>query len=399
MTPKHKEHYDRALKHIPWGTQTNAKRYDADLIASRPPFIDRGKGCRIWDLDNKEYIDYRCSLGPITLGYQYAEVDEAVRKQMEKGVLFSMASPLEIEAAEAILDTIGWADKIRFMKTGADVCSCCLRLARSYTGRDRLLTSGYHGYQDWFALNWPKSGIPPALSEYVDEIDYGDLEAVKRVFASHGKEIAAVVVIPVDWNQETSKEYLQLLRDQCDQYGSLLIFDEVLTGFRLANGGARDYFGVTPDFSAYAKGIANGYPLSAYAGKARYMDTLDQTIITTTYAGETLSLAAAKAVMEIYTKEPVIEHIFNMGQRLRDGFDTIFQELGYPANTVGVAPAVTINFHGNEKQKNARRADLFHQLYRQGIFANNEWFINYSHQAIDIDETLEKMRASIKMLR
>ena len=129
MTASHEALYYRALKIIPWATQTNAKRFDAEMIAARPPFIQSAKGCRMWDLDNKEYIDYRCALGPIILGYQYAEIDEAVRKQMDKGVLFSMASPLEMEAAEAILETVGWADKIRFMKTGADACSCSLRSA------------------------------------------------------------------------------------------------------------------------------------------------------------------------------------------------------------------------------------------------------------------------------
>ena len=157
MTPKHAAHYQRALKSIPWATQTNAKRYDGELIPSRPPFIKKAKGCRIWDLDDKEYIDYKASLGPIILGHQYPEVDDAVRKQMESGVLFSMASPLEAEAAEAILNTLGWAEKIRYMKSGADVCACCLRLARSKTKRNHFLTSGYHGYQDWFALEWPNN--------------------------------------------------------------------------------------------------------------------------------------------------------------------------------------------------------------------------------------------------
>ena len=396
MTASHEALYLRALKIIPWATQTNAKRYDADLIPARPPFIERAKGCRMWDLDNKEYIDFRCSLGPIILGYLYAEIDNAVRQQMDKGALFSMASPLEIETAEAILETVGWADKIRFMKTGADACACSLRRARSFTGRDHLLTSGYHGYQDWFALAWPNSGVPKSLNDYVHLIDYGDLEAIDRIFDRKGDQLAAALVVPVEWDREPSAEYLQKLRSKCDEYGTLLIFDEVLTGFRLGKGGAQEYFGITPDLSAYAKGMANGYPLSAYAGKARYMDTLNQTIITTTYAGETLSLAASKAVMEVIKREPVFDHIFAMGERLREGFDAIFNETGFPARTVGLAPAVTIVFEGDEKQSSARRRDLFNILYENGIFANNEWFISYSHQAGDIDETLDKMREALK---
>ena len=396
MTPKNQALFQRALEKIPWATQTNAKRHDSDGATTRPPFIQRAKGCRMWDIDDKEYIDFRSALGPITLGYQYQEVDDAVRRQMEQGVLFSMSSPIEIETSEAILDTIGWADKIRFMKTGADVNACCLRLARSYTGRDHILNSGYHGYQDWFTLDWENPGIPQSLNNYVHSIEYDDIEAINRVFASHGNELAAVVVVPVEWWREPSKNYLQTLRAKCDEYGTLLIFDEVLTGFRIANGGAQEYFGITPDLAAYAKGMANGYPLSAYAGKREYMDTLDRTTITTTYAGETLSLAAAKTVMEIMNREPVIEHLFAMGERLKTGFDSIFQETNYPAKTVGLAPAITINFEDEIGQHSPLRAKLFDHLYNNGIFANKEWLINYSHQPTDIDQTLDAMRQAVK---
>jgi len=396
MTPKHQDLFQRALEKIPWATQTNAKRHDADGVTTRPPFIQRAKGCRMWDLDNREYIDFRCALGPITLGYQYREVDDAVRAQMQQGVLFSMSSPLEIETSEAILDTLAWADKIRFMKTGADTNACCLRLARSYTGRDHLLTSGYHGYQDWFTLDWPNPGIPQSLNDYVHGIDYDDIDAINKVFDEHGHELAAVVVVPVEWWREPSKLYLETLRAKCDEYGTLLIFDEVLTGFRIAKGGAQEFFGVTPDLAAYAKGIANGYPLSAYAGKQQYMDTLDKTVITTTYAGETLSLAAAKAVMTIINREPVIEHIAAMGERLRNGFDSIFQETNFPGKTVGLAPAITIKFEDEEAMHSPLRAKLFDHLYDNGIFANKEWLINYSHQPNDIDQTLDTMRQAVK---
>lgn len=400
MSPAHWAHYQRALSHIPWATQTNAKRYDTDFIPAQPPFIERAKGCRMWDMDGKEYIDYRAALGPIILGYQYEEVDEAVRHEMARGTLFSMASPLEAEAAEAILETLGWADKIRFMKTGADVCSCCLRLARSFTGRDHLATSGYHGYQDWFALaiGWPNPGVPRALNDYIHTLDYGDVDSVERVFAAHGKELAAVIVSPVEWNRNPSPEYLRALRAKCDAYGTVLIFDEVLTGFRLAKGGAAEYFGVEPDLAAYAKGVANGYPLSAYAGKAEVMDTLNRSIITTTYAGETLSLAAAIAVMQVFQREPVFEHMFRLGARLRKGFDEAFDAFKYPARMVGVDLAATIAFDGDENERLENRRELFDKLYQKGIFANNEWFTTYSHREADIDETIEKLRESLEEL-
>lgn len=396
MTPRNREHCERALRSIPWGTQTNAKRFDTDYIPSQPPFIQYAKGCRMWDLDDREYIDYRCALGPIILGYQYQAIDDAVKAQIKKGTLFSMASPIEAEAAEAILNTLGWADKIRFMKSGADACACCLRIARSHTGRDHFLTSGYHGYQDWFAMHWPNSGIPESLRQYVHSIEYGDLQAIEQVFDEFGDRLAAVHVVPVEWSRNPSAAYLQKLRQKCDEYGTVLIFDEVLTGFRLAHGGAAQYFGVTPDLAAYAKGMANGYPVSAYAGKATFMDTLDKTIITTTYAGETLSLAASIAVMQILNRDPVFEHIFKLGNQLRHGFDEIFQESGFPAHTLGLDPAVSIHFDGSEYEAQANRKNLFNGLYKRGIFANNEWFVSYSHQPSDIEETLDKTRSVVR---
>ncbi|MCG8605601.1 aminotransferase class III-fold pyridoxal phosphate-dependent enzyme, partial [bacterium] len=237
MTSQNARHYEKALGIIPWATQTNAKRLQSQWGDSMPPFIQRAQGCRLWDLDDREYIDFRCALGPIILGYQYLEVDDAVRNQMKNGVLYSMASPIELEAAEAFMQNVPWVEQIRFMKTGADACTACTRLARAYTGREHILTSGYHGYHDCFALEWPNHGAPKVLRDYVHEIDYGDLEAVNSTFEKFGRQLAAVVVAPYEWNEDTGEAYLQQLRAKCDEYGVLLIFDEVLTGFRMARGG------------------------------------------------------------------------------------------------------------------------------------------------------------------
>ncbi len=362
-----------------------------------PPFIKRAKGCRIWDLDDREYIDYRCALGPIILGYRYTAVDDAVRAQMNNGVLFSMASPIEIETAEAVIKNVPWIEQIRFMKTGADACTACIRLARSYTGRDHILSGGYHGFHDWFAVNWSNAGVPAALKEYVHEVTYGDIATVERVFAEHGNQLAAAIVEPYDWNEIVAKDYLKRLRELCDAHGTLLVFDEVLTGFRLARGGAQEYFGVTPDLAAFAKAIANGYPLSAFAGKREYMQTLEKMIITLTHGGETLSLAACKASMEIMQNEPVHEHIFAMGKRLRDGFAEIFKDMEVPAYASGVEVAPFIKFAtGNEANDKKLKDRIFPRLFAKGIFANDRWFINYSHHESDIDETLDKVREACK---
>ena len=396
MTPKNKKHFEKAQSRIPWATQTNAKRLNPDW-EGMPPFIKRAKGCRMWDLDDREYIDYRCALGPIILGYQYKPVDEAVRAQMKNGVLFSMASPIELEAAESIQKNVPWLEQIRFMKTGADACTACVRLARSYTGRDHIFTSGYHGYHDCFAFNWPNHGVPESLRKFVHDEAYGDVTGVDRVFDNYGDQLAAAIVEPYNWNEQVGEAFLERLRERCDANGTLLIFDEVLTGFRLARGGAQEYFGITPDLAAYAKAMANGYPVSAFAGKCQYMQTLEKTIITITHAGETLSLAACIATMEIIQKEPIHEHIYAMGKRLRDGFAEIIKETGVQAYAGGLAPAPFIKFDMNNEDENLQwQNNLFSRLYKKGIFANYRWFISYSHQPSDIDETLEKMREAFR---
>jgi glutamate-1-semialdehyde 2,1-aminomutase len=364
-----------------------------------PPFIRRASGCRLWDLDGRVYIDFRCALGPIILGYQHPAVDDAVRAQMSNGVIFSMASPLELETAEAVLRTVPWLEQIRFMKTGADACTACVRLARAYTGRDHVLTSGYHGYHDWSTAEWPHSGVPAALREYIHTIPYGDTEQAERTFAFFGDRLAAAIVEPYDWCHPDGLPFLQRLRELCDAHGALLIYDEVLTGFRLARGGAQEYFGITPELAAYANAIANGYPLSAFAGKRQFMEQLNHTVITITHGGETLSLAACKATMEVLQQEPVHEHIYAMGQKLMSGFAEIIKELHVPAKVGGLPPAPWIAFAtGDEACDVALKNQFFDRLYASGIFANDRWFISYAHQPQDIDETLDKTRQAMKNL-
>jgi glutamate-1-semialdehyde 2,1-aminomutase len=395
MTPNHTQHYQKATGLIPWATQTNAKRYNPDW-EPMPPFLERALGCRVWDLDGKEYIDFRCSLGPIILGYQHPIVDEAVRQQMQKGVLFSMASPIELNAAEAILENIGWADQVRFMKTGNDACSSCVRLSRALTGREHILSVGYHGFHDWFATSWSNAGVPSHLATMVHDVAYGDLEALENVFAEYGSQIACAIIEPYDWGEKMGEEFVKAARALCDQYGALLIFDEVLTGFRMALGGAPAYYGVIPDFSAYAKALANGYPLSAFAGKKEAMAALNKTILTTTYAGETLSIAACRACMQVFREQNVHAHLYAMGRRLRLGFDEICRECKSPAVMYGLEVSQSIRFNLAEPESTVMYNRFVSLLYKNGIFANVRWFISFAHQAADIDETLDKMRLAMK---
>lgn len=395
---KSQDHYRDALRYIPWGTQTNAKRPVDAFSGIMPYYIKRGRGCRIWDLDGREFIDYRLSLGPVILGYCFPEVDKAVERQLKDGVLFSMASPIELDLAKLIHECVPCAEMIRFMKTGEDANSCAVRIARAYTGREMIATCGYHGYPDWFATGAsPTNGVPAFMKGYVQDIPWGDLEAADRIIRQYGERLACVITVPYDFNENTSGEFVHTLRRLTTEYGILLIFDEVLTGFRLALGGAQEYFGVVPDLASFAKAMANGYPASAYVGKRAYMEKLNDFVLTTTYAGETLSLAAAIATINVMKREGVHQHIWNMGKRLMEGLDIIARDLGIEAHSAGLPPGSFLKFGTPDEEKNSLLDFLFRrELYREGIFASVRWFISYSHKKKDIDETLERARRALK---
>ena len=391
-------HFEEALKLIPWGTQTNAKRPYPQFEHAMPKFIEHGKGCRIWDMEGKEYIDFRLALGPITLGYCYDEVDDAVREQMKKGVLFSMASPRELELAKLVHEVVPNAEMVRFMKTGEDANLCNVRIARAFTGRDMILTSGYHGYPDWFAVDEsPKNGVPEILKDYVKVIPWGDCEAAEKLIRQYNERIACVVSIPYDMNEDISGSYIKHVRKLTREYGILLVLDEVWTGFRLAIGGAQELYGVDADLASYAKAMANGYPISAYTGKRKYMEMLNTFRMTTTYAGETLSIAAAIATLNIMKREKVHQHINTMGQRLMEGFNAIAKELGVEANAAGLPPAPFLKFNTPDAAYNERLEYLwFRELFKEGVFVILRWFVCYSHKPSDIDQAIDKARIALK---
>ncbi len=388
---------DEALRLIPWGTQTNAKRPIMDYAGVMPFFVEKARGCRFWDVDGREFIDYRMALGPIILGYCYDEVDLAVKSQMDKGVIFSMASPIEIELAKRIVENIPSAEMVRFMKNGVDANACNVRLARAYTGRDKIIRCGYNGYHDWFMTGFEGNGVPKILRKYVYEVNYGDIEAVEKILKKDAHNIACILSIPYDFGPDTSGEFPRTLRTLADEYGVILIFDEVLTGFRLSLGGAQEFFNVKPDLSSFAKAMANGYPISAYCGRREIMKKLDDFILTATYAGETLSMAAAIATIDIMKRERVHEHLFRVGQMLMNGFCQIASRLGVEAEVGGLPVAPFFMFNYTDPEKNKKLYFILNrELFNRGIFVYDRWFLSFSHTEKDIAETLDKFELALK---
>ena len=310
--------WERALQVIPLGTQTLSKAPSQFVDGVSPKFLARGKGSHVWDVDGNEYIDYPMALGPILLGYDYPAVTEAVIAQVREGTTFTLMHPLEVEVAELLVEVIPCAQKVRFAKNGADATGGAIRAARALTGREHVIATGYHGYHDWYIASTElRKGIPLLHRELIHPVAFGDLDALEAEFDRHAGAIAAVIMeLPAT---EPPPGYLQAAIDLAHRRGAVFVLDEIVTGFRYALGGAQELYGITPDLACFGKGMANGYPLAVVAGSDEAMRAFDEIFFSMTYSGETVSLAAARATLDVLRSEPVLEQIWETGRRLRAG--------------------------------------------------------------------------------
>ena len=292
---KSDEYYNRALNLIPCTTQTLAKGPGQNVKGIAPKYLKSGKGSHVWDVDGNEYIDFQMGIGPISLGYCYPAVDNAIKEQLTDGITFSLMHPLEVEVAELINSIVPNAENIRYSKTGADITSAAVRLARAYTGREKVLCCGYHGWHDWYiSVTDRNKGIPQSVQDLTYTFNYNDISSVED---SIDEDTACVILEPFVF-EEPKDNFLQKLRDVCTKNGTLLIFDEMWTGFRVDLGGAQKYFNVDADLACFSKAVANGMPIGILTGKREIMKLLEKDVFFfTTFGGEALSLAAAKALL------------------------------------------------------------------------------------------------------
>jgi len=382
--------YSEARKLIPGGSQTMSKRAEQFAYGYYPIYAERAEGSHIYDVDGNEYIDYVLALGPITLGYCYPAVDEAVREQLEKGIIYGLLSPLEVEAAKELTDAIPCAEMVRFLKSGAEVTSAAARIARAYTGREKIASCGYHGWHDNWTAARNDGGVPRALEQYILTFPFGDLGAVERLFAENKNRIAAIFVTPPTAVEEQA-EFLKGLREIATREGALLIYDEIVTGFRIARGGAQEYFGVVPDLACFAKGMANGMPVAAVVGKREIMQKAEKLVISTTYGGEALSLAALVAACREYREKDVIGKIWRTARKIFDGINAAARKHGFPPVCVGLAPAAAMKLVP-EGDTNLDDMWFFFlkECARRGVLMRRGGclFVTYSHSDEDAEKTI-----------
>lgn len=417
--PKSRSLQQRAQKVIPLGVNSNFRYWGN----GKTPYVERAKGAYLWDVDGRRYIDYRMAFGPIILGHAYDEVDERVMQEVQKGVLFAMTGELEVQVAELISEMCPAVEMVRLACSGTEATMHAIRLARAYTGRELIVKfeGNYHGFHDHVLWSTyapaeaygsrrspipvpASSGIPRAMGDLILTLPFNEFEGFERLMRSYGDQIAAVITEPCQGNCaaiEPQPGFLELIRRETEKHGCVFILDEVKTGFRIANGGAQEFYGIRPDLATYAKALGNGYPIAALGGRREIMSLIGHGVAQGgTYTNNKPGVAAAYATLKILKERPILKTIEQRGQRLMNGLKEIFEENGLPVAVSGY-PAMFSFAVGVESltcQRDWQQSDR--EIYikwvemaiERGVMPDHDarepWFLSYSHSEADIDETL-----------
>ena len=392
---------ERARRVIPAYTQTLSKNPTQWVRGVAPAYVVRAEGAHLWDVDGNRYLDFPMSLGPVLLGYRHPAVDEAITRQLEDGIVFTLPHPIEVEVAERIAALVPCAERVRFAKTGSDATTAAVRLARACTGRDCVLACGYHGWHDWYIGSTSRSlGVPEAVRSLTGSFAFNDLDSLDTALAGQGGHTAAVVLEPVG-AEEPAAGFLEGVAERARQAGALLVFDEIITGFRLAPGGAQERHGVVPDLAAVGKALGNGMPISALVGRAEYMDRLEDVFFSGTHGSEALSLAAARAVLSELTPG-FYDDLYRRGERLREGVLAAIADTGVgDLVTIGGAAPRTVTIVREPDGSDGRllaRSIVQQELLEAGVLFNGSNFISAAHTDDDIDHAIGAYRGAFALL-
>ena len=392
---------------IPGGCHTYAKGDDQYPVLA-PGFIARGSGCRVWDVDGNEYIEFGMGNRAVGLGHAWPEVVAAARECMTHGTNFTRPAAIEVECAEQFLELIDGAEMVKFCKDGSDATSGAMRLARAWTGRDLIAICSDHPFfstDDWFIGTTPvDAGIPEAVKRLTLGFRYNDIGSVRRLFEEHPGQIAALILEP-SRGEDPAGGFLHEVRRLCTENGALLVLDEMITGFRWHLNGAQRLYGVKPDLSTFGKALANGFSLSALAGRRDVMSLggLEQTerprvfLLSTTHGAETHAMAAAIANMQIYRREPVIEHLHRQGASLRSQAEQAIQRHGLQDHVriVGRSSCLTYaTLDGEGRPSQEFRSLLLQETIRRGVLMPS-LVVSYAHRDEDIARTVDAIDGAL----
>ncbi len=426
MFEKSRELFKEAQKYLVGGVNSPVRAFKS--VEADPIFIKKGKGCRIWDVDDNEYIDYVLSWGPLILGHAHDQVVNAIKQISNYGTSFGAPTELEIEMAKAVIDAVKSVEMVRFVNSGTEATMSAIRLARGYTKRKKIVKFDgcYHGHGDSLlvsagsgvaTLGIPGTpGIPEELANLTIVLPYNDIAAVEEAFKKYGEDIACVIIEPVAGNMGVvapSVEYHRKLREITKSYGTLLIWDEVMTGFRLSFGGAQELYDIQPDLTTFGKVIGGGLPVGAYGGKREIMEhvaPVGPVYQAGTLSGNPLAMAAGLTQLRLLKELNPYQELDEKGRILEEGFNQISKEIGIPIVVNRVGSMITVFFTDKEvvdfstaKTSDTKRfAKFFRCMIKKGIYLPasqfEAFFLSTAHTKKDLEETLEKAKECFKEL-
>lgn len=393
---------NRVEKYIPGCSQTFSKGPTQYVQGAAPCFLEKGQGSHVWDIDGNEYIDYTMALCPIILGYNYPAVTQAVKECLDLGTTFSLPHRMELELAELMTKYIPCAEMIRYGKNGSDATSGAVRVARGFTGRDKIACCGYHGWQDWYIGTTTRNkGVPRQVSQLTLSFEYNKIETLERLFEENKNQIACVILEPVGLVLPQNN-FLQKVKEITHKNGAVLIFDEIVTGFRISMGGAQEYFSVIPDIACFGKAMANGFPISVIAGKRELMKLFEDVFFSFTFGGEILSIAAALRTLEVMQDRNVIQYIWEKGRIIQDGYNVLVKELGMEQVTqcIGLPPHTVITFRDVEGVDELHLKSYFQQeCIQRGLLFVGVHNLSFSHSSADVELTLRIYSTVLRLLK
>ncbi len=394
--------FEEAQRLVPGGVAGIRRPYNF-VVGEYPIFFESGKGGRIIDVDGNEYIDYLCAYGPIIIGYREEEIDEAVYEQIRsKGFCFSLTQSVQNELVQKLTEIIPSCEMAAMVKTGSDATTIAIRVARGYTGKTKIARCGYHGWHDWCVE--VKGGIPTKFYEDVLEFHYNDLDQLEDMLKVHGNDMAAIIITPMGHPLANDVEYpkpgyLEGVRKLADQYGCVLIFDEIRSGFRCSIGGAQKFFGVTPDLSTFGKAMANGYSISALVGKREFMSVLaDKVFLSSTYFPNSDAQIAALKTIEVLERDKVLDVIYEKGMKFGKELEKVISESGVNARFSGAPWMPYVTFPKDESGLYKKvRNEFYTQLIRRKVFLQpyHHGYICYRHTDEDLAYTVNAIRESL----
>lgn len=392
--------YEESQRLSPGGMMGIRRPYNF-VPGEYPIFLERGHGGHIVDVDGNDYIDMLCAYGPIIMGYDEPEINDAVIAQMQKGFCFSLVQPIQNELEQKLIDIIPSAERVILVKTGSDATSVAVRIARGYTNRNTILRCGYHGWHDWAVE--VHGGVPQCVQDLTVEFEYGDLADLEAKLKERQGDVAGIIVTPVGHPlakpvMAPPPGYLEGVRKLADQYGAVLIFDEIRSGFRVALGGAQERYGVTPDLSTFGKAMANGYPISAVVGKAEFMNVCEKTVfISSTFFPNSLEMAAALKCIEVIQRDRIIEQVWDKGAWFLAELERVVKATGAPAKVSGIPPMPYLTFDKVDDHYKTRRDTFYTETIRRGLFIQpyHHWYISARHTEADLKHAIRAITEAL----